>query len=370
MRRVGIIGGGQLGRMLIQAGIDLDLRIRVLDSAPDSPCAGIAHEFVIGSVREAETIQRFSEGLEILTIEMEAISVEGLMRARERGVSVHPAPEILALIQNKGKQRLWYAAHGFPGPRFQLWKPGEPIELTFPLIQKALQGGYDGRGVYTVPSPAELREEPSLLEEKVSILKEVSVIAARSVSGEVRAFPPVESVFHEEAHIVEYLQIPAELPPPEIAKAQEIAMELIEALGVVGLLTVEFFYTTEGQWLINESAPRPHNTGHVTLKACWTSQFEQHWRALLDLPLGETRLHAYGGLVNILGPAGQHGVPSFPSLSALLRIPGVSIHLYGKRRSTPFRKLGHILVLSQTQKELQKKLREVRHLLEVEVHPL
>lgn len=369
MRKAGIVGGGQLGRMLIQAGIDLDLRLRVLDSAPDSPCAGLAHEFVVGSVREPEMIERFAEGLDLLTIELEAVSVEGLRRAKAGGVPVYPDPEIVALIQDKGRQRSWYAAHGFPGPRFQLWRPGEPVSLPFPVIQKSLRGGYDGKGVQLATVPGELWQEASLLEEKVPILKEISVIVARSLRGEIRAFPPVESVFHPEAHIVEYLRIPADLAPDAAARAQDIAMELAESLNVVGLLAVEFFYTTGGDWLINESAPRPHNTGHITTKACWTSQFEQHWRALLGLPPGETRLHTYGGLVNILGPAGLHGIPAFPSLPALLNIPGVSVHLYGKRRSSPFRKLGHLLILADSAEALQAKIQQVQTLLRVEVHP-
>lgn len=369
MIRVGIVGGGQLGRMLIQAGIDLDLRVKVLDSAPDSPCAGIAHEFVLGSVREAETIERFAEGVKVLTIELEEVSVEGLQRVAQRGIQVSPAPEIVGLIQDKGLQRKWYAEKGFPGPAFQLWEPSQPVRLPFPLIQKARRGGYDGRGVQRVHTAESLWALPSLLEAEVSLAKEISVIVARSLQGEIRAFPPVESVFHPEAHVVEYLRIPAELPPSILREAQTLAMDLAETLGIVGLLAVELFYSTDGKLYVNESAPRPHNTGHVTVKACWTSQFEQHWRALLGLPLGDTRTHSYGGLVNILGPAGQHGKATFPSLATLLRLPGVSVHLYGKKRSSPYRKLGHVLVLAEDPTELVQRIRAVQETLHVAVVP-
>lgn len=369
MLRVGILGGGQLGRMLIQAAIDLDLRVKVLDSAPDSPCAGIAHEFVVGSVRSPAEVVRFAADVQLLTLELEAVSVEGLRQIEAQGVRVAPAPSLVELLQDKGRQRSWYAQEGFPGPRFQLWQPGNPVELPFPLIQKALQGGYDGRGVQRVTSPDALWPQPSLLEAEVSIAKELSVIVARSVRGEIKAFPPVEAVFHPAAHVVEYLRIPAEVSPAVEQEAQALAEALAERLQVVGLLAVELFYTTDGRLYINESAPRPHNTGHVTVKACWTSQFEQHWRALLGLPLGETRVHSFGALVNILGPAGRYGRPSFPKLHQWLQVPGTSVHLYGKAQSTPFRKLGHLLLLAESPTQLHKRIEAVRTQLEVQVVP-
>lgn len=369
MYRVGILGGGQLGRMLIQAAIDLDLKVYVLDSAPDSPCAGIAHRFVVGSVREADTVERFAGDVDLLTLELEEVSVEGLRRASAKGIQVAPAPDLVALLQDKGLQRQAYAKAGFPSPPFQLWEPGEPIQLEFPLIQKTRRGGYDGRGVQRVPSPDALWPVPSLLEAEVPIAKEISVIVARSRRGEIRAFPPVESVFHPKAHVVEYLRIPADLPPEAAQTAQALALDLAAHLEVVGLLAVELFYTTDGRFFLNESAPRPHNTGHVTVKACWTSQFEQHWRALLGLPLGDTRVHTPAGLVNLLGPEGQHGRVSFPTLPELLALPGTSVHLYGKRRSSPYRKLGHVLVLVEDPAELPDRIAAVRQRLQIEVQP-
>lgn len=369
MYRVGILGGGQLGRMLIQAAIDLDLKVHVLDSAPDSPCAGIAHRFVMGSVREADTVERFASEVELLTLELEEVSVEGMRRAAARGVQVAPAPDLVALLQDKGLQRQAYARAGFPSPPFQLWEPGQPVQLDFPLIQKTRRGGYDGRGVQQVSSPDALWPVPSLLEAEVPIAKEISVIVARSHRGEMRAFPPVESVFHPQAHVVEYLRIPADLPPEAVQTAQLLALELAAHLKIRGLLAVELFYTPEGRFFLNESAPRPHNTGHVTVKACWTSQFEQHWRAVLGLPLGETRLHTPAALVNILGPTGQHGVARFPSLAQLLSVPGVSVHLYGKKRSSPYRKLGHVILLVEDPAQLSRHLETVRAALQVEVLP-
>jgi len=367
MLRVGIVGGGQLGRMLIQAGIDFALEVHVLDSSPESPCNGLAHEFVVGSVLDPETIARFAKGVEILTLELENISVQGLEMAQEEGVAVFPPPEVVKLIQDKGLQRQYYAERGFPSPRFQLWAPGEAIHLSFPLIQKSRRGGYDGRGVQRVSAPEALWPIPSLLEEEVSIAKEVSVIVARSRRGEVKAFPPIEAVFHPEAHLVTHLRLPAALEPQAQKNAQEIAIALAEDLGVVGLLAVELFYTTAGEWLINESAPRPHNTGHITTRSTWTSQFEQHWRALLGLPLGETHLHTPAALLNILGPPGQTGKPSLPTLPQLLAIPGLSVHLYGKKRSTPYRKLGHIILLANDLPSLEARLKEAQALLQVEV---
>ena len=366
MLRVGIVGGGQLGRMLIQAGIDFALEIHVLDSSVDSPCNGLAHEFVVGSVLDAETIRRFARGLDLLTLELENISVDGLEGAREEGVAVFPQPEVVRLVQDKGLQRKYYAEHGFPGPRFQLWVPGDAIHLSFPLIQKSRRGGYDGRGVQWVTAPEALWPIPSLLEEEVAIHKEASVIVARSQRGEIKAFPPIEAVFHPEAHLITHLRLPADIDPEAQREAQAIAMDLAEDLGIVGLLAVEFFYTAEGKWLVNEAAPRPHNTGHITTRATWTSQFEQHWRALLGLPLGETHIHTPAALLNILGPPGKTGKPHYPTLSRLLSIPGLSVHLYGKKHTTPYRKLGHVIILAEDTATLEERLREAQNLLLVE----
>lgn len=367
MQKVGILGGGQLGRMLIQAGIDLALHIRVLDSSPDSPCSGLAHEFVLGSVREPGEIVRFAQGLDLLTLELEAVSTEGLAAVARQGIPVYPQPTIVALMQDKGRQRQYYAEKGFPSPKFALWAPGEPVPLSFPLVQKSRQGGYDGRGVQICPSPEALWPIPSLLEEKVDISHEVSVIVARSRQGQIRAFPPIEAVFHPEAHLVDYLRLPASLPKIVLKEAITIAKDLAENLQIIGLLAVEFLYTTDGRWLINESAPRPHNTGHITTRATWTSQFEQHWRALLGLPLGETRIHTPAALINILGPRGREGRPSYPTLPQLLALPGVYVHLYGKSRSTPFRKLGHLIVLAPDLATLSKRLQAAKNLLQVTV---
>ncbi len=367
MLRVGIVGGGQLGRMLIQAGIDFALEVHVLDSSADSPCHGLAHEFVVGSMLEAEAIQRFARGLNLLTLELENISVEGLEGAREEGIAVYPQPEVVRLIQDKGLQRKYYAEHGFPEPRFQLWTPGDSIQVSLPLIQKSRRGGYDGRGVQRITSPEALWPVPSLLEEEVPIAKEVSVIVARSRRGEIKAFPPIEAVFHPTAHLVTHLHLPAGITPQAQKEAQEIAMDLAESLQIVGLLSVEFFYTTAGKWLINESAPRPHNMGHITTRATWTSQFEQHWRALLGLPLGETHIHTPAALLNILGPPGQTGKPTYPTLPQLLAIPGLSIHLYGKKHSTPYRKLGHVIILAEDMPTLDARLKQAQTVLRVEV---
>ncbi len=367
MLRVGIVGGGQLGRMLIQAGIDFALEVHVLDNSADSPCHGLAHEFVVGSVLEAEAIRRFARGLNLLTLELENISVEGLEGAREEGIAVYPQPEVVRLVQDKGLQRRYYAEHGFPGPQFQIWAPGEPIHLPIPFIQKSRRGGYDGRGVQRVPSPEALWPVPSLLEEEVPIAKEVSVIVARSRRGEIKAFPPIEAVFHPTAHLVTHLRLPADITPQAQKEAQGIAMDLAESLQIVGLLSVEFFYTTAGKWLINESAPRPHNTGHITTRATWTSQFEQHWRALLGLPLGETHIHTPAALLNILGPPGQTGKPAYPTFSQLLAIPGLSIHLYSKKHSTPYRKLGHVIILAEDIPTLDARLKQAQTVLRVEV---
>ena len=371
--RIGVLGGGQLGKMLIQAAIDYDVYVKVLDPDPQAPCRGIAHEFQVGSLQDEAAILEFGADCDVITIEIEHVNTQALAKLREMGKIVFPDPDILGLVQDKRKQKQFYQDKGFPTSPFWLVDSAEDVEAYLqeaPLVYKTAFAGYDGKGVFVLePGTGTLDSLPlpGLLEEKVSIEKEIAVIIARNPSGDVRVYPPIEMVFHPEGNLVEYLISPPELSAELIERAESIARELAIQLNFVGLLAVEMFLSTSGEILINEMAPRPHNSGHHTIRANLTSQFEQHLRAILDLPLGKTDLLTQGAMVNILGNPDESGAPIYQGMEDILRMPGVYVHLYGKALSRPFRKMGHITILDSDRATLLNTIERVREAFSVEV---
>jgi 5-(carboxyamino)imidazole ribonucleotide synthase len=368
---LGILGGGQLGRMLIQAAIDLNTYIKIMDGDVDAPCKYLAHEFTHGSLMDFDAVYQFGKTVDVLTIEIEHVNVDALKRLQAEGVKVYPQPEVIRIIQDKREQKQFYQSHGIPTPDFVLTDTADHVarhESFLPAFQKLGKAGYDGRGVQRLSSSADFYKaftEPSLLEKAVDFEKEISVIVARSVTGEVSTFPVVELVFHPEHNLVEYLFAPAQIPTQVEQKAQEIAREVAEKLGIVGLLAVEMFLTREGEILVNESAPRPHNSGHHTIKANYTSQFEQHLRAILGLPLGSTQTKSLAAMVNLLGEAGHTGEAYYEGMEKILSVPGVYPHLYGKRITKPFRKMGHVTILDSDLDSLRQKVSFVRETIKV-----
>lgn len=364
--RLGLLGGGQLGRMLLQAAIDFDLRPAVLDPDPDAPCAAIAPRFVVGSFRDFETVYEFGRGLDVLTIEIESVNLAALKRLRDEGVKVFPQPEVVELIQDKRHQKQFFRSTGLPTSDFVLTEnKADARQHTgfLPAFHKLGTGGYDGRGVQRIATEADFDkafDAPGVLEKVVDFEKELAVIVARSEGGEVRCFPTVEMVFHPEANLVEYLFAPAEISLETDAQAQAVARRAAEAFGIVGLLAVELFLTKQGEILINEVAPRPHNSGHHTLRANDVSQFEQHLRAILGLPLGDPTAHAAAAMVNLLGEDGHEGEARYQGMETLLAIPGVHPFLYGKKRTKPFRKMGHVTVVDEDVDVLKEKVRAVQ----------
>ena len=364
--RLGLLGGGQLGRMLLQAAIDFDLRPSVLDPDPDAPCAAIAPEFTVGSFRDFDTVCRFGRGLDVLTIEIESVNLAALKQLRDEGVQVFPQPEVVELIQDKRRQKEFFRSTGLPTSDFVLTESRDDARQYahfLPAFHKLGTGGYDGRGVQRIATEADFDkafDTPGVLERAVDFEKELAVIVARSEGGEVRCFPTVEMVFHPEANLVEYLFAPAEISPETDVQAQDVARRAAEAFGIVGLLAVELFLTKDGQILINEVAPRPHNSGHHTLRANDVSQFEQHLRAVLGLPLGDTTARAAAAMVNLLGEDGHEGEARYQGMETLLAMPGVHPFLYGKKRTKPFRKMGHVTVVDETVEALRGKVRQVQ----------
>ena len=369
--KLGILGGGQLGRMLLQAAVDFDLHVRVLDPDPDAPCRWIAPEFVQGSFRDFDTVYAFGQGCDLITIEIESVNLEALKRLRDEGKRVFPQPEVIEIIQDKRTQKQFYAQHGLPTAEFVLTDTQADVAAQvgfLPAFNKLGKGGYDGRGVQRLNGPADLHlafAEPSLLEKAIDFEKEIAVIVARNTQGQVVSFPTVEMVFHPEQNLVESLFAPAEISEDLDAQAKQIATLTAEKLGIVGLLAVEMFVTRQGQVLINEVAPRPHNSGHHSIRANSTSQFEQHLRAILGLPLGDTHAYAPAAMVNLLGEEGFEGEAHYAGMDTLLAMPGVHPFLYGKKFTKPYRKMGHVTVMDTDVASLKSKVQQVKQSIKV-----
>jgi 5-(carboxyamino)imidazole ribonucleotide synthase len=368
--RIGLLGGGQLGRMLLQEAIDLNIHLHCLDPDKNAPCAKIAHSFTVGSLTDYETVINFGKDKHLISVEIENVNVEALKDLEKRGVKVFPQPHILELIQDKGLQKQFYQEHQIPTAPFVLIE--NKVELlekaTFPIVHKLRKGGYDGRGVNVLKSKEDTEnsfDSPSILEEKIPFVKELSVIVARNEKGQTKTFPVVECEFNPEANLVEFLFAPAEISSDIEKQAAELAIDVIEKLGMVGLLAVEFFLDENGNLLVNEIAPRPHNSGHHTIECNVTSQFAQHLRAILNLPLGSTEILQAGAMINLLGEKRFEGKAVYDGLDKALEIEGVYPHIYGKEITKPFRKMGHVTITDTDLEKVKLKAKKVQGLIKV-----
>lgn len=366
---LGILGGGQLGKMLLQETSRMDIRSAILDPSSFSPCKGRAEVFEVGDLKDEETVYRFGKLVDVLTIEIEHVNVKALERLEAEGTKVYPKPSTLRIIQDKRLQKNFYAQHKIPtSPFFNYETKAELLkaELKFPCVQKSALQGYDGKGVAVLRSQADvdaLAEGPGLIEDFVGNIREIAIIVARRPSGEVAAYPAVEMEFHPVANLVEFLFSPSSLSPELEAKAGAIAMDVAKALDLVGILAVEMFVTEDGEILVNESAPRPHNSGHHTIENSYSSQYEQHIRAILDLPLGSVRPRAAAVMVNLLGEPGETGYVEYKGIEDVLSKEGVYVHIYGKKQTRPFRKMGHITIIAPDLETARKKAGYVKETL-------
>lgn len=371
--KMGVIAGGQLGKMLIQEASKWDITTYVLD--PDEGCSArnVTSVYVQGDFTDFDTVYDFGKLVDILTYELENINIEALQKLKSEGHKIVPDPDILALIQDKGLQKEFYAKHDLPTSPFICCADEEAIgeaiqngKLAYPFVQKLRKGGYDGHGVSLIHNDnVTLLDGPSMIEEKVDIDKEIAVIAARNSAGEVRCFPAVEMTFNEQTNLVEEIFCPANITDEQANQAQAIAVEVIEKLDMSGLLAIEFFIDKQGKILINEVAPRPHNSGHHTIDSVVTSQLEQLLRAILGLPLGSTELISPSVMLNLLGEPGYEGQVYYEGFSDCLAIDGVKIHLYGKKSTRPFRKMGHVTILAKSVEEAFEKANKVKSILKV-----
>lgn len=351
--RLGILGGGQLGRMFIQEAVNYNLSVDILDPDPNAPCKEVATSFTVGNLMDEEVVYNFGKDKDVVTIEIEHVNIAALYRLKEAGVKVFPQPEVLEIVQDKGLQKRFYAENNIPTAPFHLIEEKGEIEeyrSEFPFMMKLRKGGYDGKGVTPLRNDADIEnafEAPSVLEKMVDFQTEISVIVGRNENGETKSFPVVELEFNSEANLVEFLFAPGNISKEIEEKAQEIAQQVAGKIGIVGILAVEMFVTKDGNVLVNEIAPRPHNSGHQSIEANYTSQYEQHLRAILNLPLGATGIISPSVMVNLLGEKGFTGNAVYEGLNEALQMPGVNVHLYGKKTTKPFRKMGHVTVVAE-----------------------
>ncbi|OHX68041.1 5-(carboxyamino)imidazole ribonucleotide synthase [Flammeovirga pacifica] len=365
MKKVGVLGGGQLGRMMIQSAMNLNIQVKTLDPDPNAPCKATAHEFIVGSLNDYDTVIDFAKDVDVLTIEIENVNTEALIDLQNKGVTVYPKPEHIQMIQDKRVQKQFYIDNNIPTSPFVLIDSIDQLNNhtdMLPAVMKVGKGGYDGRGVQVMKSTDDFSkgfEAPSLLEKMVDIDKEIAIIAARNANGEISIFPAVEVVYHE-SNLVDYLLSPATITTEVEEKAKEIATSLVAKMEFVGLLAIEFFVDKEGQVIVNEIAPRTHNSGHQTIEGNITSQFDQHIRSILNLPLGNTSRRSASAMVNVLGEKGYTGEAIYEGLDEVLKLPGVYIHLYEKFMTKPERKMGHITIIAPSKDELFDKVDAVK----------
>ncbi|NBV42290.1 5-(carboxyamino)imidazole ribonucleotide synthase [bacterium] len=351
---IGIIGGGQLGQMMAQSAMTLGIPVGVIDPDPNAPCSVVTSRFTVGRYDDFDSLISFGSDYSRITTEFEHINCNALDYLVSQGKRVAPNPDAVRLIQDKGLQKQFYARHGFPSPEFHLVENRRDINAYIdflPAVLKLRKNGYDGKGVVSLFSQSDIENAfdlPSVLEKRISIHRELSVVAARDQFGTVLTYQPSELIAHPDAHLLQLLISPARLPATILTRAREIASDLINQLRIVGILAVEFFVTEDGRLLINEIAPRPHNSGHHTMDSAPFSQFDQHIRAVAGLPLGVIDTERPAAMVNLIGEPGNIGVPEIKSLAEWLQAPNVFIHWYGKSAVKPFRKMGHVTILSDT----------------------
>lgn len=369
--QLGILGGGQLGRMLIQEAINYNVNIHILDPDKNAPCRKLCNHFECGSLSDYDTVYNFGKDLDMITIEIETVNVDALEQLEEEGVIVYPQSRVIRLIQDKGLQKQFFKQNDIPTAAFQFASNKEALaglSIPVPYVQKLRKDGYDGKGVKLIRTEDDLQfafDEPSIVEEIVNFEKEIAVIVARNDRGEVETFPMVEMEFNPEANLVEFLISPSTYSFEVQQQAEELAKKIANDLQIVGLLAVEMFLTESGEILVNELAPRPHNSGHHTIEGNYTSQFAQHLRAIFNLPLGSTEAISNAVMINLLGEPEYEGLAQYEGVEEVLAMQGVYIHLYGKKYTKPFRKMGHVCIVNADRELAISNARKVQQILKV-----
>ncbi|MFD2601322.1 5-(carboxyamino)imidazole ribonucleotide synthase [Flavobacterium suzhouense] len=373
--KLGILGGGQLGKMMLTDTRKFDIQTYVLDPSDEAPCKIGSNKFFKGDLMDFDTVYNFGKQVDVLTFEIELVNIPALEKLEAEGIKVYPSPKTLNLIQNKGTQKDFYAQHNIPTAEYKRFDNLDALKeavangaFSFPFIWKSTEGGYDGNGVKVIRSAESFNGMPNvqcIAEVMIPFKNELAVIVARNPSGEIKTYPVVEMEFHPEANQVEYVICPARIDDAVANKARAIALKVSEHFNHVGLLAVEMFQTEDDQILVNEVAPRPHNSGHYSIEASYTSQFEQHIRAILDLPLGNTDSKVAGIMVNLVGAEGFSGNVVYENIEKIIGMDGVTPHIYGKKQTRPFRKMGHVTIVNEDIAEARRIAAEVKNTIRV-----
>lgn len=373
--KLGILGGGQLGKMLLYETRKWDIYTKVMDASAEAPCKIACNHFVQGSLLDFDDVYAFGKDVDVLTIEIENVNVDALEKLESEGVKVYPPTNALRIIQNKATQKLFYTDNDIPTSPFTRFAYTSEIEdsianggLEFPFVWKSAQFGYDGQGVKVVRALKDLSGLPNvecIAEKMVDFKNELAVVVARNTKGEVKTYPVVEMEFHPEANQVEYVICPARIEESIAKKAVEVALKVSTSIEHIGLLAVELFQTQDDEILVNEVAPRPHNSGHYSIEASYTNQFEQHIRAILGLPLGKTDSKVAGVMVNLVGAEGYTGDVIYENIDSILKMDGVTPHVYGKKQTRPFRKMGHVTIVDEDMAKARKVAQQVKETIKV-----
>ncbi|MBG6063038.1 5-(carboxyamino)imidazole ribonucleotide synthase [Flavobacterium sp. CG_9.1] len=373
--KLGILGGGQLGKMLLFDTRKFDIQTYVLDPSDEAPCKIACNQFFKGDLMDFETVYNFGKLVDVLTFEIELVNLDALVKLEDEGLKVYPSPKTLKLIQNKGIQKDFYLHHAIPTANYQRFDDLKSLVVSIldsktkvPFVWKCTEFGYDGNGVKVIRQISDLDNLANvecIAEEMIPFKNELAVIVCRNPSGEIKTYPVVEMEFHPEANQVEYVICPARIEDTVAKKARAIALHVSEKFNHVGLLAVEMFQTDDDEILVNEVAPRPHNSGHYSIEASYTSQFENHLRAILDLPLGNTDSKVAGIMVNLVGSAGFSGDVVYQNIEKILGWNGVTPHIYGKKQTRPFRKMGHVTIVNENINEARRIAEEVKNTIRV-----
>lgn len=369
--RIGILGGGQLGRMLLQAAANYPVETFVLENDPECPAAHLCHHFTKGDIKNFDDVYAFGKNLDALTIEIENVNTEALEKLEAEGIKIYPKPSVLKTIKNKILQKEYYKQHEIPTADFRITKDVEELkqaEEFLPAVHKVGEGGYDGKGVQVLTKAEDFSKafnSPSVLEKMVAIKKEIAVMVAINDKGETALYPPVEMLFDKDLNLLDYQLCPADIDEKTLWTAEAIAISVVRNFKSAGLFAVELFIDKSGDVLVNETAPRVHNSGHHTIEAHYSSQFDMLWRIMLGYPLGNTKPILPSIMVNIIGSQGFTGDAKYEGLEEILKIENVFVHLYGKKQTKPGRKMGHVTIISKEKQELTHRANIVKHTLKV-----